>query len=404
MRPPFAFPLTARLAGDVADPVGDLFAVLSRGDIISFAGGVPDASLFAFDDIRASFLHVLVHDERRALQYASTAGDPGLREQAARMLSGHLPTSAAQIQITSGSQEGIFLAALVMCDPGDVVLVEEPTYLAAVQAFTLNGARLVGVPTDDDGVIPAALEERIAALRPRFVYLIPTFQNPSGKSMPAARRAAVAEILVRTGVALVEDDPYGALRFEGEAAPPLASYPGMAAQTLLLNSMSKVLAPGVRVGWLRGEGHVMKVLGIAKAAVTLQSPALNQMAVAHYLANCDLDAHVARVCGVYRTRRDAMYAGLRARLAASAQVTHPEGGMFCWVTLGDRTDTQELLASAVASGVAFVPGASFYATDPDRSTMRLSYVTNSPAMIEEGLGRLDAAMTAYRAQWADDLP
>ena len=392
MSPCFEFPLTERLAGDIADPVGDLFAVLSRGDIISFAGGIPDASLFEFDDIRASFEHVLAHDERRALQYATTEGDPGLRHEAALLLGRHLPTSAHQIQVTSGSQEGIFLAAQVMLSPGDVVLVEEPTYLAAVQAFMLNGAQMVGVATDDDGIVPAELERAIAERRPKFVYLIPTFQNPSGKAMPTRRRAEVAEILVRTGTALLEDDPYSSLRFEGEASAPLASFPGMAAQTLLLNSMSKIMAPGVRVGWIRGEGPIMKVLAIAKAAVSLQSSALNQMAVAHYLANYDLDAHVRHVCEVYRTRRDAMYAGLRQRLPRVAHVTHPDGGMFCWVTLNDRTDTQELLGRAVQHGVAFVPGWSFYAADPDRSTMRLSYVTNSPAMIDEGLDRLQAAL------------
>lgn len=388
----FTFPISARFGAEPADPVGDLFSVLSRGDIISFAGGIPDGALFEIEDIRASFEHVLAHQPRRALQYGSTPGEPELREAAAHLVSRHLRTTPAQIQVTAGSQEGIYLAAQTMLSPGDVVLVEEPTYLAAVQAFMLNGARMVGVPTDADGVVPDALASAIARHHPKFLYLIPTFQNPSGKSMPLERRQAVADILLRSGVVLVEDDPYAALRFEGDAAPPIAALPGMAAQTILLNSMSKVMAPGVRVGWMRAEGPVLHVLGIAKSAVTLQSPALNQLAVAHYLTHYDLDEHVRRVIESYRVRRDVMYAELTRMLPAGAHVTRPQGGMFCWVTLGDDTDTQQLLGAAIEEGVAFVPGWSFYAENPDRSTMRLSYVTNSPEMIREGLGRLAVAM------------
>lgn len=388
----FAFPITSRLGENPADPVGDLFSVLSRGEIISFAGGIPDGALFEFDDIRASFDAVLTRQARRALQYGSTPGEPEMREVAAHRVSRHIPTRPDQIIVTTGSQEGIFLAAQAMLSPGDTVLVEEPTYLAAVQAFMLNGARMVGVTTDDDGVVPDALEAAIAEHQPKFLYLIPTFQNPSGRSMPNGRRAEVAEILVRTGTVLVEDDPYGPLRFEGEEVPPVSAYPGMARQSLLLNSMSKIMAPGLRVGWMRVEGRFAQVIGIAKSAVTLQSSALNQLAVAHYLTHFDLDEHVKRVIKKYRSRRDAMYSGLTEMLPATAKVTRPQGGMFCWVTLGDGTDTAELLKAAVEEGVAFVPGWSFFAENPDRSAMRLSYVTNSVDKIGEGLRRLASAM------------
>lgn len=388
----FSFPISARFGAEPADPVGDLFSVLGRGDIISFAGGIPDGALFEVDDLKASFDHVLTHQARRALQYGATPGEPELRAAAAEFVGRHLPTRPDQIQVTTGSQEGIYLAAQAMVSPGDVVLVEEPTYLAAVQAFMLNGARMVGVPTDDDGILPDALEAAIQQHAPKFLYLIPTFQNPSGRSMPLARREAVAEILRRYRLVLVEDDPYGALRFEGDAAPPIAALPGLARQTVLLNSMSKIVSPGLRVGWMRAEGPILRVLGIAKSAVTLQSAALNQLAVAHYLTHFDLDDHIRRVAESYRVRRDVMYDGLVAMLPDAAHVTKPQGGMFCWVTLGDDTDTARLLPVAVEEGVAFVPGWSFYAHNPDRSTMRLSYVTNSPDMIREGLGRLALAM------------
>ncbi len=385
------FLLASRFAGVTTSPVRDILSVVNSRDVISFAGGIPDASLFELDDFRAAFDHVLSHQGARALQYATTRGEPELLEQVAARLSRTLPTHPDQVQVTSGSQEGIFLVGQVLIDPGDVVLVEQPTYLAAVQAFAMAGARLVAVDTDEHGVLPDALAAAIAGHHPKFVYLIPTFQNPTGRSMPAERRRAVADVLLATGVPLLEDDPYGELRFEGEAALPLASLPGMAAQTVLLNSASKVMAPGLRVGWLRAEGDILRSLEVAKQAVGLQSAVTDQLAVARYLATCDLDAHIARVVAVYRERRDAMSAGLARMLPEGASLTRPEGGMFLWARLGGATDTALRLPTAVEEGVAYVPGWPFFAGEPDRSTMRLSYVTNHVDVIAEGLDRLGRA-------------
>ncbi len=385
------FRLSSRFAQMKSSPVRDILAVLSRGDIISFAGGIPDPTLFELADFRESFAHTLEHYGPRALQYASTIGEPELRQQAAKRMSRHLPTEPNQIQVTSGSQEGLYLVATTLVDPGDVILVERPTYLTAVQAFTLVGARMVGVDSDEYGMMPDALADAIETHDPKLVYLIPTFQNPTGRTMSAERRAAIAEVLIRTGVPLLEDDPYGELRFEGKAVPPIAAQPGMAERTVLLNSASKVMAPGVRVGWLRAEGQILRSLEIAKQGVGLQTAVTDQLAVAHYLATYDLDAHIAKVADVYRTRRDAMLAGLDTRLPEGATVTRPEGGMFVWVRLGGDVDSAKVLPKAVDSGVAFVPGWPFYANDPDRTTMRLSFVTNSPEMIEEGLSRLATA-------------
>ena len=374
-----------------SSPVRDILAVLGRGDIISFAGGIPDPTLFELADFRESFAYVLETKGPRALQYASTIGEPELREEAAKRMSRYLPTMPNQVQVTSGSQEGLYLVATTLVDPGDVVLVERPTYLTAVQAFTLVGARMVGVDSDEYGMVPDALAEAIETHDPKLVYLIPTFQNPTGRTMSAERRAAIAEVLVRTGVPLLEDDPYGELRFEGTPVPPIAVQPGMAERTVLLNSASKVMAPGVRVGWLRAEGQILRSLEIAKQGVGLQTAVTDQLAVAHYLATYDLDAHIRRVADVYRARRDAMLAGLDARLPKGATATRPEGGMFVWVRVGGDVDSAKVLPKAVDLGVAFVPGWPFYASDPDRTTMRLSFVTNSPETIDEGLGRLAAA-------------
>ena len=385
------FRLSSRFAQMKSSPVRDILAVLGRGDIISFAGGIPDPTLFELADFRESFAYTLEHYGARSLQYASTIGEPELREEAAKRMSRHLPTAPDQIQVTSGSQEGLYLVATTLIDSGDVILVERPTYLTAVQAFTLVGARMVGVDSDEYGMLPDALAEAIETHDPKLVYLVPTFQNPTGRTMSGERRAAIAEVLVRTGVPLLEDDPYGDLRFEGEPLAPIAAQPGMAVQTVLLNSASKVMAPGVRVGWLRAEGQMLRSLEIAKQGVGLQSAVTDQLAIAHYMATYDLDAHIARVADVYRTRRDAMLAGLDARMPEGATATRPEGGMFVWVRVGGDVDSAKVLPKAVDLGVAFVPGWPFYANDPDRTTMRLSFVTNSPEMIDEGLSRLATA-------------
>ncbi|MGP9842791.1 aminotransferase-like domain-containing protein [Brachybacterium sp. 107] len=392
---PYRFPVAARYAGMESSPLKDIFALAAREDVVSFAGGIPDPELFDFEDIAASYEWVLANQGHRALQYGVSEGEVELREQAARRLSRDLPTDASQIRVTSGSQEGLFVVAQAMLEPGDVVLVESPTYLAAVQAFAVHGARMIGVETDDDGVVPEALEEAIRTHHPRMVYLIPTFQNPTGRTMPVARRQAVADVLLRTDVPLIEDDPYGALNFTGGTWAPIAALPGMSERTLLLNSMSKLMSPGVRIGWMRAEGPILNTLAVAKAAISMQSSVVDQLTVARYLASVDLDAHVARVSAVYRERRDAMAAAIAPVLPAGAQVTHPDGGMFLWAALGEGYDAQVMLADAVSAGVAYLPGWSFFADDPDRSTMRLSFVTHAPAVIEDAIGRLGEVIAQH---------
>ncbi|MFC7458375.1 PLP-dependent aminotransferase family protein [Brachybacterium sp. GCM10030267] len=392
---PFHFPVAARYAGMESSPLKDIFTLAAREDVVSFAGGIPDPDLFALEDVAAAYDWVLTHQGHRALQYGVSEGEVELREQAAARLSRSLPTAASQIRITSGSQEGLFVVAEALLEPGDVVLVESPTYLAAVQAFSVHGARMVGVETDDDGVVPEALEEAIRTHHPRMVYLIPTFQNPTGRTMPVARRQAVADVLQRNDVPLIEDDPYGELCFTGSTWAPIASLPGMGERTLLLNSMSKLMSPGLRIGWIRAEGPVLDTLAVAKAAISMQSSVVDQLTVARYLETTDLDAHVTRVAAVYRERRDAMAQAIAPVLPAGAHVTHPDGGMFLWTALGDGYDAQTMLMDAVEAGVAYLPGWSFFAENPDRSTMRLSFVTHSPAVIEQAITRLGEVIARH---------
>ncbi|MET7363951.1 PLP-dependent aminotransferase family protein [Streptomyces sp. NPDC005562] len=381
--------LAARAAAVGGSPVRDILAVTARPEVINFAGGLPAPGLFDGDGIAAAFRAVLEETPERALQYSTTEGEPALRAAiAARAAARGLPTDADDVLVTTGSQQALSLLATALLEPGDTVLVETPCYLAALQAFAFAGARVVPVPCDAVGIDPAALDALVALHRPKFLYTVPTFQNPTGRTLPADRRAAVAEVAARRGVWIVEDDPYGELRFEGERAPWIATYPGAADRTVLFGSFSKVMAPGLRLGWLRAPAALLRACAVAKQAADLHTPTVNQLAAARYLADRDLDAHIARVAGVYRERRDAMLAGLGDALPAGSTWIRPEGGMFVWARLPDGYDTTELLRTVITHDVAYVPGAPFFAGEPDRATLRMCFVTQSPAEIAEGLRRL----------------
>lgn len=382
-------PLAARARTIGGSPVRDILAVTARPEVINFAGGLPAPELFDASGIAAAYQAVLTETPARALQYATTEGEPGLRAAlAARTSARGLPTGVDDLLVTTGSQQALSLIATALLEPGDVVLVEQPCYLAALQVFAFAGARVVAVPGDRDGVDPEALDELVVRERPKLLYTVPTFQNPTGRTMPADRRAAVAAVAARRGLWIVEDDPYGELRFEGERLPWIAAQEGAADRTVLLGSFSKVMAPGLRLGWLRAPTALLRACVVAKQAADLHTPTVNQLAAARYLADNDLDAHVARVAGVYRERRDAMLEGLANALPEESSWERPEGGMFLWARLPEAYDTTELLARVVRQDVAYVPGAPFYAGEPERSTMRLCFVTQPPGEIREGLRRL----------------
>ncbi|GAQ67630.1 aminotransferase-like domain-containing protein [Streptomyces scabiei] len=385
--------LAERVAAVGGSPVRDILAVTSRPEVVNFAGGLPAPELFDAEGIAAAYRDVLAESAGRALQYATTEGEPVLRAAlAARYGARGLPTGADEVLVTTGSQQALSLLATALLEPGDVVLVEDPCYLAALQAFRFAGARVVAVPGDGHGVDPAALDDLVARLRPKLFYTVPTFQNPTGRTLPAGRRAAVASVAARRGLWIVEDDPYGELRFEGGRVPWIASCPGAEDRTALLGSFSKVMAPGMRLGWLRAPAGLRRACAVAKQAADLHTPTVNQLAAARYLADRDLDAHVARVAGAYRERRDAMLDGLADALPEGSTWNRPEGGMFLWARLPSSYDTAALLPRVVEQDVAYVPGAPFYAGEPDRSTLRLCFVTQTPEEIREGLRRLGAGL------------
>lgn len=395
-------PLAARVRSIGGSPVRDILAVTARPEMINFAGGLPAPELFDHEGVAAAFRYALEEAPARALQYATTEGEPVLRERLAeRTTARGLPTTADDLLVTTGSQQALSLLATALLEPGDTVLVEAPCYLSALQVFGLAGARIVAVPEDADGPDPEALADLVVRERPKLLYTVPTFQNPTGRTLPAERRAAIASVAARHGLWIVEDDPYGELRYDGERLPWIAAHPDARDRTVLLGSLSKVMAPGLRLGWLRAPAELRRACAVAKQAADLHTPTVNQLAAARYLDVCDLDAHVARVAAVYRERRDAMLAGLGEALPQGSVWTRPEGGMFLWARLPDPYDTTALLPRVVAQDVAYVPGAPFYAGEPDRSTLRLCFVTQTPQEIGEGLRRLGRGLGAARAVSAD---
>lgn len=373
-------------------PVRDLLALIDRPEVISFAGGLPAPELFDLDGIRAAFHQALCEPVgRRNLQYAPTEGNSELRALVAGRLSARgLATSEGDLLITTGSQQALTLVVTALLEPGAVVAVEEPTYLAALQAFRMAGARVVPVAGDEHGMIPEALEEVIKAERPSLVYLVPTFANPTGRTLPADRRTAIAALAAAHGVWVVEDDPYGELRYRGDPLPALAV--GASGHVIYLGSFSKIGAPGLRLGWLRAPAGLLRTLVVVKQAADLHTSTVDQAAAAIYLAAADLDAHIGVLRAAYRARRDAMVAALPVATPSGASWTDPDGGMFVWVTLPGEVDTADLLKSALAHDVAYVPGAAFYAAAPDRSTFRLCFTTNSPEVITVGMRRLGAVL------------
>ncbi|MGW0094908.1 aminotransferase-like domain-containing protein [Streptomyces sp. NPDC003328] len=378
-------------AGAVATSLSEILTLTSRPDVISFAGGMPAPELFDANGISEAYARALA-TPRRVLQYSTTEGDPLLRQAIAERLSRQgMATEPYELLITTGAQQALSLTCAALLLPGDVVLVEEPTYLVALQCFALAGARVVPVCCDGEGIDPSALDEAVRLYRPKLLYLGPTFHNPTGRTMPGSRRHAVASLAARYGFWIAEDDPYRELRYEGNAEPWITSLPEAADRTVLLGSLSKSMAPGLRLGWLRAPTGMRRACATVKGATDVHSSTVDQVAAAVYLTEGDMDGHLKLVRGAYEERRDALLGGLVHSLPAGSAYNRPCGGMFLWARLPEGYDATEVLRRASGYGVAFVPGAPFFSGPADRRTMRLSFPTNPPSEIEEGLRRLRLA-------------
>ena len=372
--------------------IREILKVTERPGILNFAGGLPSPETFPVDAMRDACATVLGKDSaiaKPSLQYASSEGLPELRQWVADEMGKHGATvSPEQVLITTGSQQGLDLIAKVLLDKGCRLLVESPTYLGALQAFTPMQPVPENVASDDGGVSPQALREALQkGERPRFIYLLPNFQNPTGRTMDETRRQQVIAVCREFGLPIVEDNPYGELWFEQTPpAPLLARWPE---GVVYLGSFSKILAPGLRLGYLIAPPALYPKLLQAKQAADLHTPGFNQRVVAEVIRDGFLDRHVPTIRARYHAQRDAMLAALARELGPTgAKWTRPAGGMFVWVKLPEGLNAQTLLPAAVDAGMAFVPGAPFYAQQPDTRTLRLSFVTSTPAEIDRGMAAL----------------
>ncbi len=385
--------LAARAAKMNSSAIREILKLTDRPGIISMAGGLPSPKAFPLDAFTAACQTVMQRDGAAALQYSTTEGLPALRQAVADFLPWNVDPE--QVLITTGSQQALDLIGKVFLDAGSRILVEKPTYLGALQAFTPMEPVAVGVDSDDEGMLVEDFAAQVGsgADKARVAYVLPNFQNPTGRTMSEARRQALVEKAKELDIPLVEDNPYGDLWYEGEPPLPLAARNPEG--VIYMGSFSKVLAPGLRIGFIVAPKSVYGKLTQAKQAADLHTPSFNQRVVAEVIKDGFLDRHVPTIRAMYKAQRDVMLAALEREMAGlDVQWTRPVGGMFLWVRLPQGMDAQALLAKAVERQMAFVPGAPFYAGDAQTNTLRLSYVTVSAEQINQGIAALADAIRA----------
>ncbi|MGH3918690.1 MAG: PLP-dependent aminotransferase family protein [Pseudonocardiaceae bacterium] len=388
-----------RTAGMTASEIRALFAVASRPEVVSLAGGMPYLPALPLDSLAGELAQIVATEGMTALQYGSAQGTQKLREQICEVMALEgIRAHADDVTVTVGSQMALDIVTRIFCDPGDVVLAEAPSYVGALTTFASFQAQVVQVPMDDEGLIPAELDAALRSLRaqgrvPKFLYTIPNFHNPAGVTLAVARRAEVLELCAEHQVLIVEDNAYGLLGFDGQ------TYPAMRAadpdNVVYLGSFSKTFAPGLRVGWALAPHAVREKLVLAAESATLCPPAFTQSVVSRYLAQHDWKGQIKNYQEAYRVRRDAMLAALHQHLPPGCRWTHPAGGFYVWLTVPEGLDTKAMLPRAVTHRVAYVPGTAFYADSGSSQAgrmMRLSFCYPTPERIAEGVRRLAAVL------------
>ncbi len=386
----------ARTAGMTASEIRALFAVASRPEVVSLAGGMPYTSALPLDSVGKLLSDLLATRGAQALQYGSGQGDLRLRELICEIMALEgVHGSPDDVVVTVGSQQALDLVTRIFCDPGDVVLAEAPSYVGALGTFAAYEADVRHVAMDDDGLIPEALREAIAGAggKAKFLYTIPNFHNPAGVSLSEARRDEVLEICAEAGLLILEDNPYGLLGFEGPPTPAIAARAGVD-QVVYLGSFSKTFAPGLRVGWVLAPHAVRDKLVLATEATVLCPPQLNQLAVVDYLETQDWQGQIEVFKGIYQERRDAMLDALTQLMPPGTTWTKPTGGFYVWTTLPEGLDAKVMQPRAITARVAYVPGIGFYADDQGQREMRLSYCFPEPDRIREGVRRLAGVVEA----------
>jgi 2-aminoadipate transaminase len=392
---------TQRMKGSA---IRELLKLTEDPEIISFAGGMPAPEIFPTEEFAAACNRVLQKQSRLALQYGTTEGYAPLREMLAQQAAarGGFAVSADNVMMTSGSQQALDLIGKVFINPGDHILVESPTYLGALQAWNAYGAEYTAVRSDDNGMCTEELEQ---ALRygPKFIYVLPNFQNPGGTTLTLERRKQLVELADRYGVPIIEDDPYGQLRFDGEPLPSVLQLDndlhknegGYAGNVIYLSTFSKILAPGIRLAWVIAPKEVIRKLVLAKQGCDLNTSTFNQIVAHEINQNNFLDHYVKKIIACYHERRDVMLDTLEEFMPAGVRWTHPQGGLFLWATLPEQISSVALFPEAVAEKVAYVPGESFFPCGGGQNTMRLNFSYSNPQQIATGIERLSRVIRRH---------
>lgn len=394
--------LFSEYASGVKEPLlRDLMELASRDDVISFAAGIVSPELFSADSMEAVMKKLLAESGATAFLHAPTEGYYPLRESLSLLLSKRgMPVSPDEVLVLSGSQQGLDLAARVFIDPGDVVIVEEPTFFCALQVFKAAGAKIIEVPVDENGMRVDLLEPLLTRYKPKMIYTLPTFQNPSGAVMSLERRHALLELSAAYQIPVLEDDPYGELRYEGHPIPALKAL-DRHCTVMYLSTFSKILYPGLRLGWLSAPRQVISKFTLVKQMVDLHSNSFAQYLADEIIRQDLLGDHVSRSCKVYARQRDAMMEALMEYLPEGVQWNKPHGGFYLWCKLPDYISMQSLIAKASDQGVAFVPGDVFFNSGQNGNYIRLNYSYHTPESIKEGIKRLSIALNQIMAMGLD---
>lgn len=390
------FKYSKRVPADGTDAVGAILQAAADPKIISFAGGLPAPELFPVKEMKAAVDKVFEEHGQEAMQYGAAKGVTALREVIQQHVKEKedVDSKLDNVLVTTGSEQALDLVGKAFVDPGDTVLVEQPTYLCALDVFRSYGANFASVEMDEDGMKMDALEEALKANpNTKLIYTVPNFQNPTGRTMTEERRKQLAELAEKYDVYVLEDNPYGEIRFAGQHVPAVKSF-DKSGHVFYMSTFSKTLAPGFRLGWLVADKNVVNKLTVLKQSADLHTDNLAQFAVAQFFADNDVDAHVKEISALYGKRKDLMLEGIKKYFPEGVKYTDPEGGMFLWVEVPGVDDTVELFKECLEHDVAFVPGDPFFAGEVQPGAFRLNYSNMKEDQIEVGLKRLGAALTA----------
>jgi 2-aminoadipate transaminase len=372
--------------------IREILKVTQQPEVISFAGGLPAPELFPVREFEEASRYILQHEASVALQYGPTEGYPPLIEYLEEKMRKYgVPAEQENILLTNGSQQALDLIGKIFIDPGDYVLTDGPTYLGALQAWNAYSANYLTVPLDDEGTQVEAVEDILRGRKVKFIYVLPNFHNPAGVTLSLERRRKLTELAARYGVFIVEDDPYGELRFEGEDITPLVVL--HKENVIYMSTFSKTLSPGIRLGWIAAPARIITKLVQAKQGADLHTSMFVQMIASDICRRGLLRHHVRRIREVYKERRDVMLDAMERYFPPGVKWTKPQGGLFLWVRLPEHVNAEELLQKAVAEKVAFVPGSAFYPDGDGKNAMRLNFSNAQPEMIEEGIKRLGRALS-----------